>query len=137
MFRAETKIRVRYAETDQMGYVYYGNYAAYFEVARVEALRGIGLTYKQLEKEGALMPVLEYHCKYIRPARYDDLLTIKTFIPEKPGMRIYFKYEVLNEAGELINIGDTTLVFIDKISGRPCKCPESLDHLLKPFFDEA
>lgn len=137
MFKAETTIRVRYAETDQMGYVYYGNYAAYFETARVEALRGLGLTYRKLEEEGILMPVLEFKCKYIRPALYDDLLTIRTVIPEKPGMRIRFNYETLNENEELLNTGETTLVFVDKTTGRPTQCPRTLDFVLKPFFDEA
>jgi len=137
MFKAETTIRVRYAETDQMGYVYYGNYAAYFETARVEALRGLGLTYRKLEEEGILMPVLEFKCKYFRPALYDDLLTIRTVIPERPRMRIRFSYETLNEKGELLNAGETTLAFLDKNTGRPTHCPPSLNLVLKPFFDEA
>jgi acyl-CoA thioester hydrolase len=137
MFIHETTIRVRYAETDQMGYVYYGNYAAYYEVARVESLRSLGMTYKGLENQGVLMPVLELKTKFIRPARYDDLLTIKTTIKEKPASRMMFNYEIFNEAGELINIGETTLVFIDKLSARPCHAPLALDLLMKQFFDEA
>ncbi len=136
MFTAETNIRVRYAETDQMGVVYYGNYATYYEVARVEALRQIGLTYKGLEKEGILMPVVELKTKYIRPAKYDDLLTVKTYIHALPESRIIFNYEVFNEAEVLINTGETTLVFIDKTNGRPCHAPREVANLLKPYFNE-
>ena len=89
MFNTETKIRVRYAETDRMGYVYYGNYATYFEVARVESLRTMGMTYKEMEDQGIILPVLEYYIKFIKPAFYDDLLTIKTTIPTLPTARIY------------------------------------------------
>jgi acyl-CoA thioester hydrolase len=136
MLYSETAIRVRYAETDQMGYVYYGNYATFYEVARVEALRNVGLTYRGLESQGVLMPVLELKSKFIRPARYDDLLTIKTSIKERPTTRMIFSYEVYNEEEELINVGETTLVFIDKLSGRPCHAPHALDVLMKQFFNE-
>lgn len=136
MFVSETTIRVRYAETDQMGFVYYGNYATYYEVARVEALRSIGMTYKGLEEQGVLMPVLELKSKYIRPAKYDDLLTIKTSIPQMPSTRMFFSYEVFKENGELINKGETTLVFIDKHTGRPCNAPHVLETTMKRFFNE-
>lgn len=136
MFTYETNIRVRYAETDQMGYVYYGNYATYYEVARVEALRSLGITYKSLEKQGILLPVLENRSKYIRPARYDDLLTLKITMPELPGSRLRFTYEVFNEEEKLINLGETTLVFISKESEKPIQAPEFLLNLLKPFFDD-
>ncbi|MEP0711678.1 MAG: thioesterase family protein, partial [Algoriphagus sp.] len=102
MYIAKTQIRVRYAETDQMSYVYYGNYAMYFEVARVEAMRSIGFSYKEMEDEGVMMPVLESHFRYLRPGKYDELLTIKTSIPTLPGAKIRFEYEVYNEAEELI-----------------------------------
>ena len=94
------KIRVRYAETDQMGFVYYGNYATYFEVARVEMLRSLGFTYKKLEGEGVILPVLEFTIKYIRPAYYDDLLSIKTTIRELPSARIRFFYETFKFRNE-------------------------------------
>ena len=116
MYQFETNIRVRYAETDQMGFVYYGNYATYYEVTRVEALRSLGISYKILEENGVLMPVLENWSKYIRPAKYDDLLTIKLFLKEMPTMRITFEYEVFNEDKKLINLGSTTLVFLEKSS---------------------
>src|SRR5258706_4877260 len=104
MFVTEVKIRVRYGETDRMGYVYYGNYAQYFEVARVEALRSLGFSYRTLEDEGIILPVLNYSVKYIRPAFYDDELTIKVVIKEMPMARIRFDYEVYNEKKELITI---------------------------------
>jgi acyl-CoA thioester hydrolase len=135
MFVSECQIRVRYAETDQMGYVYYGNYATYFEVARVEALRQVGLTYKMFEDSGTMMPVVHLNCKYKKPAKYDDLLTIKTTIREMPSTRIFFYYEVYNEAKVLLHEGETTLVCIDMKSGRPVLCPEILATQLRPFFN--
>jgi acyl-CoA thioester hydrolase len=134
MYHFETSIRVRYAETDQMGYVYYGNYATYYEVTRVEALRSLGISYKILEENGVLMPVLENWSKYIRPAKYDDLLTIKLILKEMPGMRITFEYEVFNEDKKLINLGSTTLVFLDKLSGKPIQVPDVVQDVLKPYF---
>jgi len=135
MFQSEIQVRVRYSETDQMGYVYYGNFAAYYEVARTETFRSLGVNYKELEKAGVMMPVLELRCKYIRPARYDDLLTVKVMIPTKPhGTRIKFEYEVFNEAKELLNIGETTLVFVDMRSGKPTPIPESLVSLLEVYY---
>lgn len=135
MVQFETQIRVRYADTDQMGYVYYGNYAAYYEIARVESLRSMGLTYKQLEKEGVMMPVLENHSKYLAPATYDELLTIKTTIKKKPAVRITFHYEIYNESDKLIHEGETLLVFVDMKTGRPCRQPEIMGALLNPYFD--
>jgi acyl-CoA thioester hydrolase len=134
MYQAETPLRVRYAETDQMSYVYYGNYAMYFEVARVEAMRSIGFSYKQMEDEGVMMPVLESHFKYIKPGKYDELLTIKTRIPELPGVRIRFEYEVYNEENELITEGWTILTFLKKDSHRPTRPPQNLLDLLKSYF---
>lgn len=134
MFVAEHQIRVRYAETDQMGYVYYGNYAMYYEVGRVEALRNAGFSYKRMEDDGIMMPVLENHSKYLKPGKYDELLTIRTVIREMPGVRIKFEYEVLNEEGELINEGKTTLAFLKTDSHKPCKPPAYLLELLEPYF---
>ncbi|MFY0599556.1 MAG: acyl-CoA thioesterase [Cyclobacteriaceae bacterium] len=135
MYQQEVEIRVRYADTDQMGYVYYGNYATYYEVARVEALRKIGFSYKEMEDEGVGMPVLDLHIKYHQPARYDDLLTVKLKIPEMPRARILFTYEVLNQEGKLINTGETTLVFMNMESGKPVRMPQTLNNLMKPYFD--
>lgn len=134
MYLSETKVRVRYAETDKMSYVYYGNYASYFEVARVEALRDLGMSYRQMEEEGFMLPVLEYKVKYFKPALYDDLLTIRTTIPVMPSVRIVFQYEIFNEQNVLLTSAETTLVFIESSSGRPCKAPAELLAKLSPTF---
>src|ERR1051325_10740300 len=134
MYVSETQIRVRYGETDQMGYVYYGNYAQYCEVGRVEAIRGLGLSYKELEDSGIMLPVLEFKIKYFKPAYYDDLLTIKTFIREIPAARLKFDYEIYNQQGVLLNTGDTTLVFINKTTNRPCAAPADFVERLKAAF---
>lgn len=134
MFESQAQIRVRYAETDKMGYVYYGNYATYYEVARVESLRSLGLSYKELEEQGVMMPVLENKSKYIAPATYDELLTIKTSIREEPQVRIKFHYEIYNQSDKLIHTGETMLVFVNMETGRPCHIPELMLNLLHPFF---
>ena len=134
---AETLIRVRYAETDQMGYVYYGNYSTYYEIGRVEALRQLGLSYKTLEEEeGIIMPVLENYSKYIRPAFYDEELRMVVRIPEKPSLRITFTYELFNQKDSLIHTGKTVLVFVSKQSGKPCRIPERMMQLLAPFYSD-
>jgi acyl-CoA thioester hydrolase len=134
MYVSETSIRVRYGETDQMGYVYYGYYAMYYEVARVESLRQLGLTYKELEAMGVIMPVLENHSVYLAPARYDDLLRVVTTLREKPGVRIRFEYEIFNESGTLLHRGETRLVFIDKKINKPCRPPQAMLEVLSPYF---
>jgi len=135
VYQFEVQIRVRYAETDQMGYVYYGNFAAYYEVARTEAFRSLGIHYKQMEKDGVMMPVLEMRTKYIRPARYDDLLTIKMMLRNKPvGTRILFEYAVFNESNELLNVGETTLVFVDMKTGRPIPLPQEILSKLEVYY---
>ncbi len=134
MFEHTTKIRVRYAETDQMGYVYYGNYGAYYEVGRVEMLRSLGMTYKGMEASGIMMPVLEMKCKYLKPARYDEEVSVKVIMEKMPGVRIHFKYELYNESHELINIGETLLVFVNMQTNRPCLPPQDFSDRLKPFF---
>ncbi|SEJ59302.1 acyl-CoA thioester hydrolase [Cyclobacterium xiamenense] len=137
MFTKEHQLRVRYAETDQMGYVYYGNYATYYEVARVEALRSIGFSYKEMEASGIMMPVLENHSRFLLPGKYDEQLTIRTSIREMPGVRIRFYYEILNEQGETIHTGDTLLTFLRTDTHRPCRPPEPLVELLRPYFETA
>lgn len=134
MYTASTQFRVRYAETDQMGYVYYGNYAMYYEVGRVEALRQLGFVYRELEEQGVMMPVIESNFRYLKPARYDELLTVEVTIPKMPTAKIIFKYKVMNEAGELINSGETTLVFIEIASGKPKRIPGILRELFEPFY---
>ena len=134
MYITETQVRVRYGETDRMGYVYYGVYASYYEVARVEALRNLGMSYREMEDNGIMLPVLHFEIKYVKPAYYDDLITIKTTISEMPKARIRFTYESFNAAGDLINTGETTLVFINKTSGKPCAAPDHFQRKLKQFF---
>ena len=134
MYQSETSVRVRYGETDQMAYVYYGVYAMYYEVARVESLRKLGVTYKELEASGVMMPVLENHSRFLMAARYDELLKIVTTIREKPTVRIKFEYEIFNEQNKLINQGETLLAFVDTKTGRPCRPPELMMNVLTPFF---
>lgn len=122
----EHKLRVRYAETDRMGYCYYGNFAAYFEVARVEALRELGVSYRKLEDEGIILPVLDYQIKYFKPAFYDEELRIETVITPISGVRIHFEYKTFNEKGEQINQAQTTLVFVDFESKKPIHPPTHL-----------
>jgi acyl-CoA thioester hydrolase len=135
MFSHSTKIRVRYGETDQMGYMYYGNYAQYYEVGRVEMLRSLGMSYRSMEADGIMMPVLELKCKYIKPALYDQEITVKTIIKTLPGVRIFFEYELYNEKEELINIGSTTLVFVDMKKNKPTNPPENFMEKLSVFFN--
>ncbi len=131
MYISETQLRVRYAETDQMGFVYYGNYPAYYEVGRTEALRQLGTSYHEMEEKNVMMPVIDMNVKYKKPARYDDLLTIRTTIKELPIMRMHFLYEIFNAKKELLNIGETTLVFIDMNRNRPIACPDWLTEIFK------
>lgn len=126
-------LRVRYSETDQMGYCYYGNYAQYFEVGRVETLRSLGMSYKQLEEEGIMLPVSAFSVNYFSPAFYDDVLTVETTITEVKGARIYFDYTITNESGELICKAQTTLVFVQKESMKPIPAPKSFTALLQKY----
>jgi acyl-CoA thioester hydrolase len=121
-----TNIRVRYAETDQMGYCYYGNYASYFEVARVEALRQRGIQYKELEQNGILLPVKKLEITYHQPAKYDDLLEIRTQIVQLEGVRIAFTYKTYNEAGVLLNEAYTLLVFVSAETQKPMAIPAAI-----------
>jgi acyl-CoA thioester hydrolase len=134
MYTSETHVRVRYGETDQMGYVYYGNYAMYYEVGRVESLRQLGLTYKELEEMGVMMPVLENKSKFLSPALYDDLLRIVTTIRIKPTVKITFEYEIFNGQGKLIHQGETLLAFVQRNNGRPCRPPAIFQKVLEPYF---
>ena len=134
MYQSVTKLRVRYGETDQMGYVYYGNYAVYLEVARVEIMRELGFSYKAMEDDGVMMPVLHFEIKYVRPAFYDDLITVKTTIKEMPDRRIHFEYELLNEKQELLSLAKTTLAFVSKTTMKAVRVPEVLSSLLQPFL---
>ena len=129
--------RVRYAETDQMGVVYYGNYPQYFEIGRVEALRSLNLSYKEMEEQGIILPVLKLEVKYVAPATYDDLLEIRTEIREMPSTRITFHHEIRNEAGKLLTIGMVQLVFVDRKPNRPTTAPQYFLDKIKPFLEDS
>ena len=126
MLNNEIKIRVRYGETDQMGYVYYGNYAQYLEVGRVEWLRSMGISYKSLEESGIMLPVLNMNINYLKPAKYDDLITVETNLLKKPGVKIEFGFKILNEEKELLSTAEVSLVFVDMKKNRPTRAPENL-----------
>ncbi len=134
MFTHEVELRVRYGETDQMGYVYYGNYAQYLEVGRVEALRSLGFPYRKLEEEGIMLPVRSLNITYHAPAFYDDPITVRTSIAEMPTARIRFTYHIHNVAGALLTEAETVLVFVDKVTMRPRKAPAAFYEAMKKFF---
>jgi acyl-CoA thioester hydrolase len=133
MYSFTHTIRVRYAETDQMGYVYYGNYLTYYEVARVEALRALGVTYKEVEESGILMPVQQASLQYKRPARYDDAIDVTAIVTAMPTARFAFEFEV-KRGEELLNTGAVTLVFVQTETGRPTRAPKVITDLLAPYF---
>ena len=135
MYVSTTQIRVRYGETDQMGYLYYGNYALYYEVGRTDSIRQLGFTYKQIEARGILMPVVEMNAQYFRPALYDDLVTVKTILKKLPdGSKVEFHSELYNEQNILLNKGLTTLVFYDLVKKEKTTMPDELRIRLEPFF---
>ena len=117
-------IRVRYNETDQMGVVYHGNYASYFEVARTEWLRNLGVTYKEMEENGTMLPVISLSFKFLKSAMYDDLLTISVSLRKKPMVKIEFDYEIINQNKEKISTGNSVLAFVDMKTNKPSKCPD-------------
>lgn len=129
-FKNSTKLRIRYGETDQMGYCYYGNYAQFCEVGRVEAMREIGMSYKDMENQGVMLPVSEYTIKYIKPALYDDEIEVVTHIKELKGPKLTFDYEIKNADGEVISYASTVLIFVNKDSMRPIKPPKEFQDLL-------
>lgn len=135
MYSSTTQVRVRYGETDQMGYLYYGFYALYYEVGRAEAIRELGYTYRELEEMGIMMPVVELKAQYFRPALYDDLITVKTILKELPTeSTIQFHSELYNEKGVFLNKGVTTLVFYDPKEKKKVNMPEQLRTRLEQFF---
>ena len=135
MLEDNINIRVRYADTDQMGFVYYGNYPKYYEIARVELFRNIGLTYKSLEKMGIGMPVIEMKTNFIMPAKYDEKLVVNIKIPELPKLKIIFFYEIFNEKNELINTAETVLTFINLLTGKPKRVPSIMKDKLSKYFE--
>lgn len=137
MIKTETTLRVRYAETDQMGFVYYGVYAQYYEVGRVEAMRSLGFSYREMEESGVLMPVINLTIDYKKPALYDDEVRIVTTVKEMPSVRITFHYECFNQKNELLNTGSVTLVFIDKAKNKPMQPPSwFMEGFMKRFDSE-
>jgi len=135
LYITETKIRIHYALTDQMGVVYHGHYAQFYEIGRGEAIREIGFTYKDIEAMGIIMPVVDIHSRFLRPAKYDDLITVKTTLRELPiHHKIVFHSEIFNENGELLNIGDVTLYFMEAKEMKRCEIPAALKLKLEKYF---
>ena len=131
----QSVITVRYGETDQMGVVYHGNYAQYFEMGRVEWLRNLGVSYKWMEENGVMLPVVSLTMNYKKPARYDDLLTVKTILKSQTSVKIEFDYEIYNEANELLTTGYSMLVFVDMKSGRPMLPPSYVSEKINSFLE--
>jgi len=130
VYSHSTKIRVRYSETDQMGYCYYGNYAQYFEIGRVEALRHLNISYKEMEKDGIMLPVSDFQVNYKKPALYDDELVITTHISSLEGCRLTFNYEIKNEENQIITTASTVLVFVSKETMKTISPPNNIINLL-------
>ncbi len=126
MKKFSVDVRVRYGETDQMGVVYHGNYATFFEIARTEWLRNLGVTYKELEDNGIILPVISLSFNFIKSAKYDDVLTISVFLKKTPFVKIEFDYEIINQHRERISTGNSVLAFVDKKKNKPIKCPDSI-----------
>lgn len=126
---------MRYADTDKMGVVYHANYAVYYEVARTEMFREIGLPYAKMEENGVMLPLVDLHCNYRKSAQYDDLLTVVTTVEEMPNVKIRFNYSIYNEQGELLNDGYTTLVFMDIERKRPTRMPDEIRAVVAKFFE--
>ncbi|GAB6278240.1 MAG: thioesterase family protein [Lentimicrobium sp.] len=131
-----TKLRVRYAEVDPMGYVYHGNYASYYEVGRTELMRNMGSSYKKLEDEGVMLPVIHLECHFIRPARYDDEISILTRIQRFTRTQITFSYRIYNQNNLLINEGLTTLVFVNRSTMKPRKAPDWFSEMIEKGMED-
>ncbi len=131
MITHEVKIRVRYKDTDKMGVVYHSNYIVYYEEARTELFRAIGMPYAELEAQGIMTPILEVESKYFAPAYYDEVVTVRATIAEEPMARLNITYEVMDEAGKVINTGRTTLGFVNAQTRRPCRAPEAMLKVLR------
>lgn len=135
MFTSETQIRIHYALTDQMGVVYHGHYAQFYEIGRTEAIRTLGYTYKDIEAMGILLVVTDIHTRFLRPAKYDDLITVKTTLREIPLYhKIVFHSEIYNQENELLNTGDVTLYFMEAKTMKRCEIPEVLKEKLSNYF---
>lgn len=131
------QIRTRYSETDQMGVIYYGNYPQFLEVARVEWLRSLGISYSEMEKKGVMLPVVSLHIDYKKPALYDELITIRIFLKNLPSKKIEFDYEIYNPSGNLLSTAHTVLVFVNTQNWKPTRCPSHIYELIeKEYFSE-
>ena len=136
MIKGNYKIRIRYADTDQMGYVYYGRYANFYEIARVELFRSLGLSYKDLEDKGVGMPVIEMNSKFLLPIKYDEEIKIVTYIKKIPNSKITFTYTLFNSEGLIVNEAKTILTFIDLKRKRPVRIPTELMTIIKKKFND-
>jgi len=134
MITRDYQVRVRYKETDAMGIVHHSNYPVYYEQARTEFLRSFGTTYKALEERGVMLPISEITMKFLRPARYDDVLTVRITLPELPAARLIFDHEIYNERGELLNTGRVVLGYVDAATRRPCRAPADHVALFRAYF---
>ncbi len=138
MYQHDYHKRVRYAETDKMGYLYYGHYAKYYEIGRVEMLRSLGLTYREMEDElHVIMPVTSLQCRFVRPAYYDELLRVRTTLKELPGKFITFHVEIFNEKNKLVNGGTVRLCFVDTQTNQTVTAPTLLTEKLKSYFTDS
>lgn len=126
MIENKTPLKIRYSETDQMGYAHHGNYAQYFEIGRLELLHDLGISYKKMEEEGIILPVYSINTRFIQPAKFDDSLTLRTMLKVIPSTRITFEYEIYNSENKKITTGETVLVFVDTAKNRPIKIPQEL-----------
>jgi acyl-CoA thioester hydrolase len=136
MYIYDVKIRTRYGETDKMGVIYHANYINYYEIARTEMLRSTGgYSYREMEEDGIMMPVVEIQSKYILPAYYDEMLTVRVIIKEMPTAKMTFFYEVFNEKQELLNTGMSVLVFMNAKTRRPCRPPQKLTECMKNLIE--
>jgi acyl-CoA thioester hydrolase len=136
MLTSETRVRVIYADTDNMKYAYYGNYAKYYEIGRTEMLRGLGLSYRELEESGTFMPVHSLSSRFLKPAYYDELLTIKTMVFLLPETRMVFNHEIFNSKNELIHTAEVTLIFLDGQKMKPVRIPGKLQRIMQPYFKD-
>lgn len=134
MITSITSIRVRYNEVDRMGYLHHGNYAAYFEIGRTELMREYGITYKNMEEQGILLPLSEFYIKYIQPAFYDEVLNLETTLATFSGVRLIFKYKLKNQNNQLIAEGETPLVFVSSETGKPMRPPAGMVNKITPYF---
>lgn len=135
MIQTETQIRVRYAEADRMGYAYHGHYAEYFEIARCDWCRQLGMPYKEIEERGIIMPVVELNMKYLRPAFYDDVLTVKIILKEKPDRRIVMEGEFYNQQQKLTTLASASIAFVEKETMKPVRVPEFISEAIEKNWE--